>query len=484
MQKSKVCIWLLGVFWVTNIAAQDILTLAKALELATLHSPDLRQSALSLERSHENLKAQKASLKSDFDLSLDPLSYSNQLKYDDRPGGDGWYNVQQTTSGGVFSISQPILITDATIGLSNRFKWQNANGDESFYNNLTFRIDQPLFAHNKQKLALREVELDVENAQLNYALKKLSLERLITQGFYGVYKKQMQVLINEEEMLNHKRNHAIVSQKVEAGLAPLEEFYQSEVNLLSSETSLESAQVSLANAKDDFLVLLGQGFDYDFMTIVNVVMDSVPVDRSLAIEKTLYAKRELRQREIDIEMAEFSLLRIKDSDAFSGNLSFQFGLTGQDESLTNIYDITTNNTGVGLSLEVPIWDWGKRKARIRAAEIGLEKQELMLEDEKISVALTIRKLHRNLSSLLHQIQKTAKNAHNAQLSYDTNLERYKKGKLSSMDLQLFQNQLSQKKMAQTSAIINYKLELLNMKIQTLYDWERQENYFPESLFEN
>ena len=62
---------------------------------------------------------------------------------------------------------------------------------------------------------------------------------------------------------------------------------------------------------------------------------------------------------------------------------------------------------------------------------------------------------------------------NAQLTYDLNNERYKNGDLTGMDLNLFQNQLSEKQLAYTNSLISYKLELLNLKIQTLYDFERK-----------
>ena len=74
---------------------------------------------------------------------------------------------------GTFSISQPILVTDGTLGLSNNFKWQNAKGDKSFYNNLTLNLSQPLFKHNEQKTALKKVELEVEDAELSYAFTEV-----------------------------------------------------------------------------------------------------------------------------------------------------------------------------------------------------------------------------------------------------------------------------------------------------------------------
>ncbi len=309
------------------------------------------------------------------------------------------------------------------------------------------------------------------------------MERSITSQFYSVYQKQMQYLIYQEELDNQLKNHKIVEQKVRAGLMQLEELYQSEVNLISAENTLENAMVSLDDARDDIKLLLGLPFDYDFFTVLNISIDSVPIDRVQAINRSLDVARELRQREIDIEIAQFSLLQTIDNNSFSGNLSLQMGLSGQGEDPTQVYNKATNNTGISLSLEVPIWDWGKRKARIRASEINLERQELYLADYKNEIVLTIRKLHRSLISLYHQSQKAEKNVRNAQLTYDTNLERFKMGKISGMDLQHFQNQLSAKKMAHTNAIINYKLELLNLKIQTLYDWEAQEEFLPEGLFE-
>jgi outer membrane protein len=47
-----------------------------------------------------------------------------------------------------------------------------------------------------------------------------------------------------------------------------------------------------------------------------------------------------------------------------------------------------------------------------------------------------------------------------------------------MDLNLYQNQLSSKKLDFINAQINYKMEILNMKIQTLYDWETKQSIVP------
>ena len=70
--------------------AQEILTLEKALEIAYQQSPSIIQSKMSLEQSELALIQQKASLKSQFSLNLNPFQYTRSTSFDD-------YNTQWYT---------------------------------------------------------------------------------------------------------------------------------------------------------------------------------------------------------------------------------------------------------------------------------------------------------------------------------------------------------------------------------------------------
>ena len=126
-----------------------------------------------------------------------------------------------------------------------------------------------------------------------------------------------------------------------------------------------------------------------------------------------------------------------------------------------------------MSFQVPLWDWGRRKSMIKASEAGIASSQIDLEVEQNGIIIDIRKVYRNLLNLENQIEIARQNVTNAQLTYDLNNERYKNGDLTGMDLNLFQNQLSQKQLSYTNSLISYKLELLNLKIQTLYDFEKK-----------
>jgi len=193
-----------------------------------------------------------------------------------------------------------------------------------------------------------------------------------------------------------------------------------------------------------------------------------------ATDHALKSRMELRQRNIDIETARDNILTASAQNEFKGSVTLSLGLTGTNQALGNVYNSPTDKQTIGLSFDIPLWDWGEKKSRIKSAELSLKSSELSLDDEKISIILAVRQAYRNLNNLVNQINIAEQSVRNAQLTYDINLERYKNGDLTSMDLSLYQNQLTQRKTSLTSAQINYKLAILNLKVLTLWDFEKNQ----------
>jgi outer membrane protein TolC len=465
--------------------SQEGLTLEKSMNIAELNSPAIKKTRLSLIRNQENLNAQNASLKSQFSLSLIPLSYNQGKVFNELISS---YNTQKNIqTSGTFAVRQPIILTDASVSLTNTFgyldsysQFAGTQQQKVFSNNLAISLDQPLFTYNKTKLTLKELQLALENAQLNYAIQLLALEKDVTQAFYSVYQQQQSLEIANQAYQNMQKSYEVSKNKVDAGISPREEMFQAELNLATTKSDFENKQVLLENAKDDFKVLIGMSLYDDLMVIPNISVDTVAVDIAFAIEQGLHNRMELRQRKIDIETSQFDLIQTKAQNEFKGNLGLSIGLIGDNEKFRNVYDKgnRTDNEVVSLSLDIPLWDWGRRKSMIKASEAGIATSQIALEEQHNNIILDIRKVYRNLLNLRNQIEIARQNVINAQLTYDLNLEKYKNGDLTGMDLNIYQNQLSDKKLSYTNSLISYKLELLNLKIQTLYDFEKKEGVTP------
>ena len=427
--------------------AQQVLTLDKALSIAFQNSPALIQSKLSLQQNELNLQAQQASLKSQFSLDVSPFNYSRSSQYDSY--NSKWFDSKTMSSSASLGIVQPIKWTDGTVSLVNDVSWQDASNRSSggkstaFNHNISLRIEQPIFTYNRTKMQLKELELSLENARLSYAMQQLNIEKNVTDNFYSVYQRFKDLSIARDEYANQKQNYDIIKNKVEAGLVAREELFQAEVNLATSESSVYTAEINYENAKDNFKLLLGVSLDEDIAVLPNTEVESITVNTEEAVKHGLDQRMELRQKQITLERDVFSIIRAKAENEFKGNISARVGLNALGDKVGNMYDNPTD-----------------------------------MSEQKKEITINIRQICRNLPTLINQINIKKKSIENAERTYEINLEKYRNGNLTGMELQQYQTQLTSAKQEYTNAIISYKLELLNLKIQTLWDFETSQSYLP------
>ena len=321
-------------------------------------------------------------------------------------------------------------------------------------------------------MELKQIEYDYENADISYALQRLNTEKSITDQFYAVYMAQSNLEISREELINAQQSYDIIKNKVEADLAAKDELFQAELNLATARSSVDESQVNLENAKDKLKQTLGMRLDEDILVFAEVEIKPIQVNLDQAISHGLGSRLELRQREIESKELEFDMIKTKALNEFKGDVSISFGLIGDNSHLNKVYNNPTQNPRVSISFAVPIFDWGEKKARIKAQKMAQRINELEFQEDKVDIELNIRQVWRNLENLRTQIKIAEQNVQNAQLTYDLNQTRYREGDITGMEMSQFQTQLSNKKITYTQALINYRIELLNLKILSLYDFDK------------
>jgi len=454
----------------------QILTLEKALEIAFKKSPSIQEARYQLTISGENLKAQQAGLKSQFLLTLTPLTVSQTRTFSDLTSR---YNTQDLTRSALrFSITQPIKWTDGTLTLVDSFNWQKAASsytgfvsEATFNNSLTLRLTQPIFTYNRTKMTIRQLELSLENSQINYALQKLSIERQVTQQFLNLYASWESLKIAEEELKNATESYQIIESKVKAGISAPVELYQADLTRLSSVAGLENKQMSYQNSLDSFKILLGLPLTDEIEIVADIRKKLVEVNLDKAVEHAQANRMELRQRDISIRNALDSLIRVEAENEFKGSIDLSLGLTGVNKQFQNIYDSSNTDKQIAVSFNIPVFDWGQKTHRIGASQASIDTQRLSADELRKQITLEIRQAYRNLQNQTRQIEIAEINVQNAQQTYEINLERYKNGDLSSKDMQFYQLQLSQQKLNEVQALISYKLTVLDLKIRSLWDFE-------------
>jgi len=491
MPNAKILIWSFALL-ILPIAVlhAETMTLEDALNIAFSQSPTIKQVEFSLSASEHNLKANQASLKSQFSLTLTPYRYSRQLSLNEY--NSQYYTSEYTQSGAELSIVQPIKWTDGTFSVSNSFYWDESfsetnrtffDGMGGFYdsvvsitnsqynNSLMIRYNQPLFTYNRTMMMQKQLKLELENAQINYALNKLQIENNVTQYFLSLYHDDKAVEIAKEDYANSQESYEIIQRKVEAGISAKEELYQAELSMASSRASLEDSQLQYANALDNFRIYIGLPLDKEINVDADVRKLFVKVELDKAIEHGIQHRMELRQREIFIQNAMDALIQTAANNEFEASVDLSYGLTSNNEKFENTFEKPNKNQSISVILNVPLFDWGKKKHQIASSQANVERQRLNAEEERKDIILQIRRAYRSLQNQETQVEIAEANVRNARLTYELNLERYKNGDLSSKDMSFYQTQLSSKQLGEVQALINYQVKLLDLKIQTLFDFE-------------
>jgi outer membrane protein TolC len=220
--------------------------------------------------------------------------------------------------------------------------------------------------------------------------------------------------------------------------------------------------------------MIGLPIDDSISVVATIDQKPVEIQMDRAIELGLANRLELKQRKLDIRNSQVNLLVAAATNEFKGNLRLSYGITGDNAQFEQMFDNLDESQEVSVSFDIPIYDWGEQASREKAAQASVRASELSLQDQKTAIVIDLRKTYRSLQNQAIQIELARQNVKIAQLTYDINLERYENGDLTSMDLNLFQTQLSESKNNLVNAMINYKLLLLDMKVKALWDFEKDQ----------
>ena len=211
--------------------------------------------------------------------------------------------------------------------------------------------------------------------------------------------------IAHQAFLDMMKNFEITKNKANAGISAQSEMVQAELNLETTRSTYENAQVSFENAKDQFKENIGYDLYEDIVVLPDISVDTtIKVDVAFAIDQGLANRMELRERQITIESSLLDLVTVKALNKFNGTLNLAFGYNGNNSKLPDIYKDPVDNENVALTFSIPIYDWGQEKSRIKAQEATIESNKVDLNTQQNDIIVTIRQSNRNLKNLINQIE--------------------------------------------------------------------------------
>lgn len=414
------------------------LSLKEVMTRARTNSVDAEVALNRLKSAYWSYRSYKAELLPELSFSATLPSYRKQYSpYMNDNGSYTFVANNYLQLDGELSLTQNIWLTGGQLSVNTSLDFYRQLGASGFNRFMSLPValtlNQPVFGVNNIKWDRKIEPVKYEEAKASFMSATEDVAIQAIQYYFSLLMAKENLSIARQNLENASRLYEVAKEKREMGRISQNDLLQMELNLLDAKTELIDCE---SNYKSNMFKL--QTF-LDIDQTIEIEAD-IPLDVPLveinyndALEKALannsFSKEMLR---LQLE-ADYSVAKAKGSQR-EINLFAQIGYTGTEHYFAGSYSNLRSNQIVEIGFEIPLVDWGRRKGQVKVAESNrkLVASQVRQENQNFSQNLFI--LIERYSNQLQQVQFSKRSDEIAQKRYETNVETFLIGKISTLDL--------------------------------------------------
>lgn len=432
-------ILILSIVYITNIDAQAKWSLRQCIDYAIENNIDIRQQALNVKNEEINVSTSKNSRLPNLNASASQnFNFGRALS---QRTNTYETNSMSSTSFGV-STSMPVFTG--------------------------FRIPNETKAKELDlKAAIESLNKAKDNMQLNVA--SYFLDVLFKKEILKMYEEQ--VLLTK---LQVERTEILVT----SGKVPESQLYdvkaQQAKDELNVTTSTNDLSLSLLNLAQILNIQDVENFDIEEPLLDNIVADNLssimPVDQvyqtSLGIKPVVKeAEYRLQSSQRNLKVAQSGYWPTLDIGA-SYNNGFDHVYNNNDNISPSTQLSRNGREGIGLTLNIPLFNRFQTRNQVRAARLNIENQQLTLDNIKLALYKEIQQAYQSAIAAQAKFTSTEKAHEAADEAFKYAQERYNIGKSTAFEFEEAQTKLLTSKSEQLQAKYDF---LFRAKILDFYN---------------
>ena len=303
-------------------------------------------------------------------------------------------------------------------------------------------------------------------ARARVEIARRGLDATVVQNYYGMVVAQRKVA-NARRSLDEVRRFLEITQKQEAG----GETAHSDVVKAMIQTDqrlrdLQDAQLNLDKARVGFAVFLFPDFRQDFAVVDD--LDRETALPTFADTEALARKNnpDIRAAEANVNQESYGIKSARSGLLPTLSVDYFFGLDGLHYAIHDEFGNRQVGSSVVANLNVPVWNWGSARSKVRQAGFRLQQA-------KVDLSLTQRQLLANLNSFYLEAQSArlqiASLKHSLDLSEESlklTLLRYQAGEVTVLEVVDAQSTLIAARNAYDDGLSRYRLALAALQTLT------------------
>lgn len=457
-----------------TVRAQQ-LTLRNAISIAQQNSYDAQLAKLEFMSKYWTYRSFQADLRPSINLSGNIGNFDHSLvavrNYDD--GQVAYVSNNSLSNQLTLSVDQKIAATGGTISLqSYLYSLNQFTYDETIFNSQPLRISytQPFRTFNSLKWDKKTAPIEYQIAQKNYisAMQQITIQ--VSELFFNVlaaqsdYKQSTATVKDREQLLD------MATQRLQLGTTTKSEVLQLELSLINARVAASNNKLTLNDRLYQFFSYL-RVTNYEQASLVPP--SNVP-DMLLNVEDVLQkainnSSHSLEQKQLMIE-AERALAQAKAGRGLQLILHGEVGFTQSANTFTKAYQHLNDNEIIGLTLSLPIFDWGVSKGKVKMARAQLELAETKNEQVHLDYVQELRKKVILFNTQPSQCKDALRAQEIAEERYGITKRRFEAGAISVTDLNTAQQELESAKKQYIAILQTFWTDYYTLQKSTLYDW--------------
>lgn len=456
-------------------------TLHEAIEMAKVQSVDAAVAVNELRAAYWEYHSFKADMLPEVNFSASLPSYNqNYTTYQQADGSYTYVRNNYLGISGEISINQNLPFTGGSISLNTSLDYlKQLDSDKGGrFMTIPFAItwNQPIFGVNSMKWEKKIEPVKYKEAQAKFLSHMEEVTMLAINYYFNLLLAQENVEIATQNLNNAQKLYEVAKAKRQMGQISENDLLQMELNVLDSKAEFTDNESQHKSAMFKLSAFLGldEGTIIEAVIPENVVCGVLEYEDVLqkALDNNYFSKNIMRRR---LE-AEYNVAATK-GNLRSITLFAQVGYTGTDQLLEQAYSNLKNNQIVQVGLKIPILDWGKRRGKVKMAQSNYEVVESRIKQETMNFNQNIFILVEQFNNQKAQMENAEAANRIAQKRYDTNVETFLIGRISTLDLNDSQSKKDYAKQNYINELFYYWYYYYQIRSLTLWDYENEKEIY-------
>lgn len=452
------------------------ITLSEAIALARIQSVDAAVALNELKTAYWEYRTFRADLLPEVNFTGTLPNYNKS--YSSYQNSDGSYTfVRNNTLGlsGELSIDQNIWFTGGTLSLTSSLDYVRQLGSDARPQFMSvpigLKLTQPIFGVNNLKWNRRIEPVRYAEAKAAFISATEQVTMSTITYFFDLLLAKESLGTARQNKENADRLYEVAVAKRKMGQISENDLLQLKLNALQGQADVTAAESTLNAKMFQLRSFLGVS---EQETLNPVLPDAVPELRmrynevlDKALERNSFAQNiRRRQLEADYQVAT-ARGNLRSIDLFAS-----VGYAGQNHEIGAAYHNLLDNQIVQVGVKIPILDWGKRRGQVKVAKSNREVVLSKIRQEQMDFNQDIFLLVENFNNQAQQLDIAEEADKIAEKRYNTSVETFMIGKISTLDLNDAQNSKDEARQKHISELYYYWYYFYQLRSLTLWDFEQ------------